>query len=79
MEQPKGFDDGSGRVGRLLKLLYGLKQAGRLGTKVDAVMPPVPEINQDFYSDQSYNESELGGLVIYTRLEVGSQFQEIFS
>lgn len=49
------------------------------GTKVDAVMPPVPEINQDFYSDQSYNESELGGLVIYTRLEVGSQFQEIFS
>ncbi|CAI7910248.1 unnamed protein product [Closterium sp. NIES-53] len=29
MEQPKGFDDGSGRVLRLKKTLYGLKQAPR--------------------------------------------------
>ncbi|KAG8983720.1 hypothetical protein FRB90_005811, partial [Tulasnella sp. 427] len=29
MRQPEGFDDGSGRVCRLIKTLYGLKQAGR--------------------------------------------------
>lgn len=29
MKQPEGFDDGTGRVCRLLKTLYGLKQAGR--------------------------------------------------
>ncbi|KMQ83788.1 reverse transcriptase-like protein [Lasius niger] len=29
MEQPEGFDDGSGRVCKLNKSLYGLKQAPR--------------------------------------------------
>jgi hypothetical protein len=29
MRQPEGFDDGSGRVCRLYKTLYGLKQSGR--------------------------------------------------
>ena len=29
MEQPKGFDDGSGRVCKLKRSIYGLKQAGR--------------------------------------------------
>lgn len=29
MRQPTGFDDGSGRVCRLLRTLYGLKQSGR--------------------------------------------------
>ena len=30
MRQPEGFDDGSGRVCRLYKTLYGLKQSGRV-------------------------------------------------
>ncbi|OWZ03552.1 polyprotein [Phytophthora megakarya] len=30
MEQPEGYDDGSGRVCRLLRGLYGLKQASRV-------------------------------------------------
>ena len=29
MRQPEGFDDGSGHICRLIKTLYGLKQAGR--------------------------------------------------
>ena len=29
MKQPEGYDDGTGRVCRLIKTLYGLKQAGR--------------------------------------------------
>ena len=29
MRQPTGFDDGTGRVCRLLRTLYGLKQSGR--------------------------------------------------
>ncbi|KAF8731517.1 hypothetical protein AX14_004766 [Amanita brunnescens Koide BX004] len=29
MAQPEGFDDGTGRVCRLIKTLYGLKQSGR--------------------------------------------------
>lgn len=29
MEQPDGFNDGSGRVCRLKKAIYGLKQSGR--------------------------------------------------
>jgi hypothetical protein len=29
MKQPEGFDDGTGRVCRLVKTLYGLKQSGR--------------------------------------------------
>jgi hypothetical protein len=29
MEQPPGFDDGSGRKCRLRKTLYGLKQSGK--------------------------------------------------
>ena len=28
MEQPEGYKDGTGRVSRLVKTLYGLKQAG---------------------------------------------------
>jgi len=28
MEQPEGFDDGTGRICRLIKTLYGLKQSG---------------------------------------------------
>ena len=30
IKQPQGFDDGTGRVGHLLRSLYGLKQASRL-------------------------------------------------
>jgi hypothetical protein len=33
MEQPKGCDDGSGRVCRLNKALYGLKQSPRIWYK----------------------------------------------
>lgn len=33
MDQPAGFDDGSGRVCRLLKGIYGLKQAPRQWNK----------------------------------------------
>ena len=33
MRQPPGFDDGTGRVCRLLRSLYGLKQAGNLWNK----------------------------------------------
>ena len=29
MKQPEGFDDGTGRICKLIKTLYGLKQAGR--------------------------------------------------
>ena len=29
MKQPKGYDDGTGRICQLIKTLYGLKQAGR--------------------------------------------------
>ena len=29
MEQPEGYEDGTGRVCRLVKTLYGLKQAGQ--------------------------------------------------
>jgi hypothetical protein len=29
MKQPEGCEDGTGRVCRLIKTLYGLKQAGR--------------------------------------------------
>ena len=28
MQQPEGYDDGSGRVCQLMKTLYGLKQSG---------------------------------------------------
>ena len=33
LEQPEGFDDGSGRVCRLKRSLYGLKQAPRRWNK----------------------------------------------
>lgn len=33
MRQPEGFDDGSGRVCRLFKTLYGLRQSGREWSK----------------------------------------------
>ena len=33
LEQPEGFDDGSGRVCRLKRSLYGLKQAPRCWNK----------------------------------------------
>jgi len=33
LEQPEGFDDGSGRVCRLKRILYGLKQAPRCWNK----------------------------------------------
>ena len=29
MKQPEGFEDGTGRVCKLIKTLYGLKQSGR--------------------------------------------------
>lgn len=33
MDQPEGFNDGSGQVRHLKSLLYGLKQAGRIQNK----------------------------------------------
>ena len=30
MRQPEGFDDGSGRVCRLIRPIYGLKQSGNI-------------------------------------------------
>lgn len=39
MEQPPGFNDGTGRVCKLNRALYGLKQAGRLwNLKLDAAL-----------------------------------------
>ena len=34
MHQPEGYDDGTGRVARLLRSIYGLKQAARIWNKL---------------------------------------------
>ena len=33
MHQPEGYDDGSGRICQLVKMLYGLKQSGQAWSK----------------------------------------------
>ena len=46
MKQPAGFDDGSGRVCRLVRQLYGLKQAGNeWNNEFDGVMKDLTYTN----------------------------------